>query len=110
MTQLEVKHLEDYCRQHDIDTAEIDLAIDYYENQEYLKSLVHDVDYTFEPPPEEVMSPLQYYAAVHIYETEFEGKKPLPIERNSVQQFSLRNMAPTGFGGSFSLKEYMKHH
>jgi hypothetical protein len=110
MTQLEVKHLEDYCQQHDIDTAEIDLTLDYYENQEYLKSLVHDVDHTFEPPPEEFMSPLQYYVAMHIYETEFEGKKPQPIVHNNLLRFSLRAMAPTGFEGSFSLRDYMKRH
>jgi hypothetical protein len=122
ITHLEVKHLENYCRQHDIDTAEIDSAIDYYENQEYLASLVHDVtkdpikrlrqtnDHMFEPLPEEAMSPLQYYVTVRIYETAFEGRKPLPIVRNSMQQFSLRTMAPTGFEGSFSLKDYMKHH
>ena len=110
MTQLELQHLEDYCREHDIDVAEIDLALDYYENLEYLKSLVHDVDHTFELALEEIMSPLQYYVAVRIYETELEGKKPLPIVNNSMLRFSLRDMAPTGFEGSFSLKEYMRHH
>ena len=68
MTPLEVKHLENYCLKHDVDPAEIDSAVDYYENQEYLASLVHDVTkdpitrlrqtmvVDFEPLPEEVMS------------------------------------------------------
>lgn len=122
MTPLEVKHLENYCLKYDVDPAEIDTGIDYYENQEYLASLVHDVTkdpikrlrqtmvVDFEPLPEEVMSPLQYYVAVHVYETAFEGKKPLPLVRNNLLRFSLRTMASTGFEGSFSLEDYVKHH
>ena len=39
MTNIERRHLREFCRKHDLDSQEVDSTLTYGENREYLESL-----------------------------------------------------------------------
>lgn len=57
LTPIERTLLEDYCRKHSIDVAEIDSEIGYWENKEHLEDLTNDKDETKEAENQYANSP-----------------------------------------------------
>ena len=103
MTALEQYNLRKFCRKNEIDPAEIDSRISYYENREYLEKLVAlpvKMDKLIETEEDKFQAwvhdnPLKNYAASQMYgeTTSRETGKP----DTTPPKFSLKTKAHLGF-------------
>ena len=97
VTAIEMFNLKKYCKEHNIDPAEIDSSLGSSENMDYLRSLVNDAEVPLEKQLTNWINdnPFKFILQCRQYDSSFGS--PQQTADTSQLRFSLKKMAPVPF-------------